>query len=230
MTGSEAPRAATAGHRNRLRARLLKGGGDALADYELMELLLFHALPRRDAKPMAKELVGKFGGFARAIAAEPARIREVGGAGDAVVAALKTVEAAMLRALRERMEEKPALANWQAVLDYCKAAMQHNAIEIFRVIYLDRKNRVIADEAQQSGTVDSAPVYPREVVRRALDLGAVSVILAHNHPSGDPTPSRQDIAVTKQVIEAAQPLGIEVHDHLVIGRDGHASFKEMHLI
>ena len=215
------------GHRQRLRERFLKGGADALADYELLELLLFSALPRRDVKPLAKRLIAEFGSFAELIAAEPARLRRVPGVGDSVLAALKIVEAASHRALRDQVLGRPVISSWQALLDYCKVSMQHIKSEQLRILFLDRKNVLIADEIQQTGTVDHTPVYPREVVRRALDLGASSLILVHNHPSGDPTPSRQDIATTERVVEAGKPLGITVHDHVVIGRNGHVSFKAL---
>ena len=217
----------SSGHRQRLRARFLKGGADALADYELLELLLFSALPRRDVKPLAKALLAEFGSFAELLAAEPERLRRMPGVGDSVIAALKIVEAASHRALRDQVVGQPAISSWQALLDYCKASMQHIKSEQFRILFLDRKNVLIADEVQQSGTVDHTPVYPREVVRRALDLGASSLILVHNHPSGDPTPSQQDIATTERVAEAGKPLGITVHDHVVIGRNGHVSFKAL---
>ncbi len=219
-----------AGHRERLRKRFLRAGGDALADYELLELLLFMALPRRDAKPLAKRLIKHFGAFSDVIGASVKQLREVDGAGDAVITAIKTVEAASHRALRERILDKPVLSSWQAVLDYCKVSMQHNPTEQFRILFLDRKNVLIADEIQQSGTVDHTPVYPREVVRRALDLSASAVILVHNHPSGDPTPSQADIEMTRQVAAAGAPLGVSVHDHLVIGRHGHNSFKSLGLL
>ena len=203
----------------------MKGGADALADYELLELLLFSALPRRDVKPLAKKLLAEFGSFAELIAAEPARLSRIGGVGESVIATLKIVEAATHRALRDRVMDRPTISSWQALLDYCKVSMQHRKSEQFRILFLDRKNVLIADELQQSGTVDHTPVYPREVVRRALELGASSLILVHNHPSGDPTPSQQDIATTERVVEAGKALGISVHDHLIIGRDGHVSLK-----
>jgi len=219
-----------AGHRQRLRDRFLKSGGDALPDYELLELLLFTALPRRDVKPLAKALIKRFGGFAAVIAAEPARLRQVTGVGDSVVASLKVVEAATHRALREQVIDRPVLSSWQALLDYCKVAMQHTPTEQFRILFLDRKNVLIADELQQRGTVDHTPVYPREVVRRALDLGASALILVHNHPSGDPSPSREDIETTRRVVEAGKALGIAIHDHIVIGRRDTASFKALGLL
>jgi len=217
-------------HRRRLRARFLAGGADALADYELMELVLFAAIPRRDVKPLAKELVRRFGSFADAIAAAPERLREVDGVGEGVVAALKTVEAAAHRLTRARVLGRPALGSWNALLDYCAATMARAETEQFRVLYLDRKNVLIADELHQRGTVDHTPVYPREVVKRALELSASAIILVHNHPSGDPTPSRADIEMTREIAAAAKALKIQVHDHLVVGRNGHASFKALGLL
>ncbi len=219
-----------AGHRERLRRRLLSHGGKALDDYQLLELVLGMAIRRRDTRSLAKQLIGKFGGFAEVIAAEPQRIKEVPGAGEGVVGALKVVEAAMIRALRERTREENVLGGHQAVLDYCRAAMQHLKTERFHVIYLNRKNAVIADETLQEGTVDQTPVYPREVLRRALDLQASAVILVHNHPSGDPSPSPQDIATTRKIVEAAKALEVSVLDHIVIGRRGHWSFREQNML
>lgn len=201
-----------------------------MADYELLELVLFAPIPRRDVKPLAKELIRKFGSFGEVIAATPARLREVDGVGDAVVAALKTVEAAALKLSKAKLLGRPALSSWEAVLDYCAAAMARAETEQFRIIFLDRKNTVIAEEVHQRGTVDHTPVYAREVVKRALELGASALILVHNHPSGDPTPSRADIAMTRDVVAAAKALNIAVHDHLVVGRGGHASFKALGLL
>ena len=219
-----------AGHRERLRQRFLEGGSDALPDYELLELLLFQVKARGDVKPLAKSLLAEFGGIAELVGADPARLAKLDGVGPAAAAALKVVEATMHRALRERAMNRPAISNWQALLDYCRGRMQDAAIEHFRVLFLDRKNVLIADESQQKGTIDHTPIYPREVMRRALDLGASAVILVHNHPSGDPTPSRQDIETTKRVVEAGKALGVEVHDHIVVGRRGHASFKALRLM
>jgi DNA repair protein RadC len=201
-----------------------------MADYELLELVLFAPIPRRDVKPLAKELIRKFGSFGEVIAAAPARLREVDGVGDAVVAALKTVEAAALKLSKAKLLGRPALSSWEAVLDYCAAAMARAETEQFRIIFLDRKNTVIAEEVHQRGTVDHTPVYAREVVKRALELGASALILVHNHPSGDPTPSRADIAMTREVVAAAKALNIAVHDHLVVSRGGHASFKALGLL
>lgn len=218
------------GHRERLRARFLEGGAGAMPDYELMELVLFAAIPRRDVKPLAKQLIAHFGSFADAIAAPRARLIEVDGVGDAVVAQIKIVEAAALRLSRAAMLNKPALSSWAALIDYCTAAMARAPNEEFRVLFLDRKNTLVADEVQTKGTIDHTPVYPREIVKRALELGATAVILVHNHPSGDPTPSRADIEMTRDVAAAAKALKIAVHDHLVIGRSGHASFKALGLL
>jgi DNA repair protein RadC len=218
------------GHRERLRERFLEGGANAMPDYELMELVLFAAIPRRDVKPLAKTLIARFGGFAEAIAAPRARLLEVEGIGEAAVTQLKIVEAAALRLSRVQMLNKPALSSWASLIDYCTAAMARSPNEEFRVLFLDRKNILIADEVQNKGTIDHAPVYPREIVKRALELGASAIILVHNHPSGDPTPSRADIEMTRDVTAAAKALKIAVHDHLVIGRSGHASFKSLGLL
>jgi DNA repair protein RadC len=218
------------GHRDRLRTRFREGGQAALADYELLELVLFRALPRRDVKPLAKSLIEKFGSFAEVISAPPARLAEVDGAGEAVITELKIVEAAAHDLARGKVRARPVLSSWNAVLDYCRAAMAFAEKEHFRVLFLDKRNQLIADEVQQTGTVDHTPVYPREVVKRALELSATAVVLVHNHPSGDPTPSRADIAMTKSIVEVARPLGIEVHDHIIVGKEGHASLKGLKLI
>ena len=218
------------GHRDRLRARFREGGAEALPDYELLELLLFRALSRRDVKPLAKELIARFGSFAEVLAAPEARLAEVKGVGETVITDLKLVKAAAERLTRGAVRNRPVLSSWAAVLDYCRASMAFADREQFRILFLDKKNTLIADELQQTGTVDHTPVYPREVVRRALELSATALILVHNHPSGDPTPSRADVAMTRTIAEAARPLGIAVHDHLIVGRDGHASLKELGLI
>ena len=230
MSGAKSPKPHYAGHRARLRERFLKSGGEALADYELLELLLFQALPRGDTKPLAKELIQKFGSYAEVLSADADALREVPGVGDAVVAALKTVRAAALRLMRDELMDKPVLGSWQALLDYCRAAMAREKTEQFRLLYLNRKNALIADEVQQRGTVDQTAVYPREVVKRALELGATAIIMVHNHPSGDPTPSRGDIDMTSEVKEAAGKLGIVLHDHIVIARGGASSFKSLGLL
>ena len=220
----------TAGHRERLRTRFLKGGADAMPDYELLELTLFAAVPRRDTKPLAKALLARFGSFAEVIAAPAARLMEIKGVGESVVQQLKIVEAAAHRSAKTRVINRPALSSWTALLDYCTAAMARVTNEEFRVLFLDRKNVLIADEVENRGTVDHTPVYPREIVKRALELSASSLILVHNHPSGDPTPSRADITMTREIVTAAKALGIAVHDHLVIGRAGHSSFKSLGLL
>ncbi len=217
-------------HRARLRRRLLEQGAGALAEYELLEVLLFGAMPRKDVKPLAKALIERFGSLAEVLAAEPAQLQSEDGVGEAVAASLKAAQAAGRLLAHRALQDRPVLSSWQALLDYCHAAMAWEGREEFRLIFLDRRNHLIADEVQQRGTVDQTAVYPREVVRRALDLNATALILVHNHPSGDPTPSRADIAMTKQVIAAAEPLGIVVHDHLVIGRDSHASFRSLGLL
>jgi DNA repair protein RadC len=218
------------GHRERLRARLREAGPNALADYELLELLLFRAIPRRDVKPLAKSLLERFGSFAEVISAPPARLAEVEGLGEAAVTELKIVQAAAQRLARGEMKGRKVLSSWSSVLDYCRAAQAFADKEQFRVLFLDKRNQLIADEVQQVGTVDHTPVYPREVVKRALELSATAVILVHNHPSGDPTPSRADIQMTQQLRDIAQPLGIALHDHIIVGKEGHASFKGLKLI
>ncbi len=218
------------GHRRRLRERLLKAGPDGLPDYELLELVLFGAQPRRDMKPLAKALIGRFGSFAEVVSADPALLREVEGVGESVVAALKTVQAAALRLAREEVIDRPVIGSWRKLMAYCRASMAYETQEQFRVLYLNHKNVLIADEVQQRGTVDHTPVYPREVVKRALELGATAVIMVHNHPSGDPTPSPADIEMTREVREAGERLGITLHDHVIISKRGHNSMKTMGLI
>jgi len=220
----------TAGHRERLRDRFIKGGADAMPDYELLELTLFAAIPRRDTKPLAKALMARFGSFAEVIAAPRARLMDVPGVGESVANHLKIVAAAAQRLAKTQVIGRPALSSWAALIDYCTAAMAREAVEAFRVLFLDRKNILIADEVQSRGTIDHTPVYPREIVKRALELGATSIILVHNHPSGDPTPSRADIEMTREIASAARTLHIAVHDHLVIGRGGHVSFKSLGLL
>ena len=218
------------GHRERLRERFREAGADALSDYELLELLLFRALPRRDVKPLAKTLLMTFGSFAEAISASEARLTEVKGLGAAGITELKIVQAAASRLTRGAVKKRPVLSSWSSVLDYCRTAQAFADREQFRVLFLDKRNQLIADEVQQVGTVDHTPVYPREVVKRALELSATAIILVHNHPSGDPTPSRADIQMTQQIIAVAQPLGISVHDHIIVGKEGHASLKGLKLI
>jgi DNA repair protein RadC len=218
------------GHRERLRDRFLAGGVDAMPDYELMELTLFAAIPRRDVKPLAKALIERFGGYAEAISAPRHLLAEVEGVSESVVTHLKIVEAAALRLAKTRILNRPVLTSWASLIDYCSAAMARAMKEEFRVLFLDRKNVLIADEVQSTGTIDHTPVYPREIVKRALELGASSLVLVHNHPSGDTTPSRADIEMTRSVVEAARALKIAVHDHVIVGRSGHASFKALGLL
>jgi DNA repair protein RadC len=218
------------GHRDRLRTRFREAGTDALSDYELLELLLFRAMPRRDVKPLAKSLIAKFGSFAEVVSAPAARLAEVKGLGDAGITELKIVQAAASRLARGQVKGKTVLSSWSAVLDYCRTAMAFAEKEQLRILFLDKRNQLIADELQQTGTVDHTPVYPREVVKRALELSATAIILVHNHPSGDPTPSRADIQMTQSILEIAKPLGISVHDHIIVGKDGHASLKGLKLI
>jgi len=220
----------TEGHRGRMRLRLLTHGGDALADYELLEMQLFLALPRRDTKAIAKRLLARFGSFAATIAAPVDELRAIEGMGDAGTAALKTVQAAALRLARADIENRPLLTNWARLIDYLTAVLAREPIEQFRVLFLDTRNRLIADEPQSRGTVNHTPVYPREVVRRALQLQATALILVHNHPSGDPTPSREDIVMTHDIRDAAIALSIALHDHVIIGRGHHTSFRREGLL
>jgi DNA repair protein RadC len=218
------------GHRERLRDRFREAGSDALADYELLEMVLFRAISRGDTKPLAKTLIAKFGSFSEVISASEERLKEVSGVGDSVVTELKLIRAASLRLMKGAVINRPVLSSWTAILEYCRAAMAFEDREQFRILFLDKKNQLIADEVQQEGTVDHTPVYTREVMKRALELSASAIILAHNHPSGDPTPSFADIDMTQKIIEAGQKLGITVHDHVIIGRKGHTSFRGSKLI
>ncbi|HET7850902.1 MAG TPA: DNA repair protein RadC [Pseudolabrys sp.] len=218
------------GHRQRLRARFREAGSEAVSDYELIELVLFRAIPQRDVKPLAKDLIARFGSFAEVIAAPRPRLREIKGLGDAAVDELKIVHAAANRLARGQVRKRPLLSSWSSVLDYCRTAQAFAEKEQFRILFLDKRNQLIADEIQQTGTVDHTPVYPREVVKRALELSATALILVHNHPSGDPTPSHADIQMTQAIVEVAKPLGISVHDHIIVGKEGHTSFKGLKLI
>lgn len=217
-------------HRHRLRQRFNEGGAAALPDYELLELVLFRAIPRQDIKPLARRLIDLFGDFNRVISAPRARLLQVDGVGDAVLTELKIVEAAAHRMARSKVMQRHVISSWDAVLDYCHTVMAHRETEQFRILFLDRKNVLIADEQQAQGTVDHVPVYPREVVKRALELNASALILVHNHPSGDPTPSDSDIEMTAQIEQAAMALGISVHDHLVIGKSREISFRAKGLL
>ena len=218
------------GHRERLRERFLAAGSEALSDYEMLELILFRAQPRGDLKPLAKELLKTFGSFAETISAPVERLKKIKGLGDASVTELKLVQAAANRLLRGEVKRRPVLSSWTSVLDYYRVTMAFEDKEQFRVLFLDKRNQLIADEVQQTGTVDHTPVYPREVMKRALELSATAIVLVHNHPSGDPTPSRADVQMTQSIIEVAVPLGISVHDHIIVGKHGNASLKALKLI
>lgn len=218
------------GHRGRLRDRFRDGGAAAVPDYELLEMILFRVLPRGDTKPIAKRLLAKFGSFAEVVSAAPERLKEVEGIGDRAVDELKLIKTAAERLTRGEIIAKPALSSWNEVLNYLRLAQGFEEREQFRILFLDKKNKLIADEVLGRGTVDHTPVYVREVVKRALELSSSAIILVHNHPSGDPSPSRADVDMTKQVIDAARPLGITVHDHIIVGREGHASLKALRLI
>ena len=218
------------GHRQRLRDRFMEAGESSLADYELLELLLFRAITRRDVKPLAKSLIARFGSYSEVVAARPERLREIDGLGEAAICEIKLVEAAARRLARGALQKRTVLSSFIDMLDYCRTAMAYAEREEFRILFLDKRNALIADEVQGIGTVDHTPVYPREVVRRALELGASALILAHNHPSGDPTPSGADIRMTKDIVAIAQPFNIAIYDHLIVGRHGHASFKGLKLI
>lgn len=218
------------GHRDRLRARFSEKGPDALADYELLELYLYRSIPRRDIKPLAKALITRFGSFAEVITAPVAQLIEVKGVSEKIALDLQIIRAAATKLGQESLMGRPILSSWSALLDYCRTVMQFERKEQFRVLFLDKKNRLIADEVLGRGTVDSAPVYPREVIKRALAHEATAIILTHNHPSGDPTPSSSDIDMTHQMIEAMKPIGVTVHDHLIIGRENIASFRSLGLM
>jgi len=216
------------GHRERLRARFMEAGAQALADYEMLELVLFRAVPRRDVKPLAKDLLLKFGSFAEVISAPAERLKQEG-LGEAAVIELKVVQAAAQRLARGEVKKRTAMSSGTAVIDYVRTAQAIAEKEQFRILFLDKRNALIADELQQTGTVDHTPVYPREVVKRALELSATALILVHNHPSGDPTPSQADVEMTRQVVQVARTLGIQVLDHVIVGKDGHASLKGLKL-
>lgn len=217
------------GHRDRLRQKFAEAGDDVLADYELLELLLYRLIPRRDTKPVAKALIARFGSIGGVLGAPVPLLQEVSGVGATVATELKLVAAIGRRSLKSEIRKKQVMASWSTVIDYCNAAMAHETREQFRILFLDKKNVLIADEVQQTGTVDHTPVYTREVIHRALELAATAIILVHNHPSGDPTPSRADIDMTRTIAQSAAPLGITVHDHIIIGKDGHASMKALQL-
>ena len=218
------------GHRDRLRERFRSAGPDGLSDYELLEMLLFGSLSRGDVKPLAKSLIKEFGSFAEVIHAPEARLQKVDGLGEKTVTHIKLIAAAASRIAKGQLKQRTMLSSWNDVIDYCRTSMAFADKEQFRILFLDKRNQLIADEVQQTGTVDHTPVYPREVIKRALELSATAILLVHNHPSGDPTPSQADIQMTKAIIDIATPLGIAVHDHLIVGKNGHASLRGMRLI
>ncbi len=218
------------GHRQRLRERFATGGPDALPDYELLEMVLFRVFPRGDTKPLAKRLITEFGSFAGVVSAPDGRLKEIDGIGDRAIDELRLIRAAATRLARGEIMQKPVLSSWQALIDYLRAAQAFEDREQFRILFLDKKNRLIADEVQGRGTIDHTPVYVREVVKRALELSSTAIILVHNHPSGDTTPSRADIEMTKLIADAARPLGVTLHDHIIVGRGGHTSFKQLRLV
>ena len=230
MAEASAEPAHYVGHRMRLKARFREAGADALADYELLELILFRAIPRVDVKPLAKKLIERFGSFAEALAAPPARLAEIDGMNEGAVTEFKIVEASVKRFTKIVARNRRSMSSWSEVIDYCRTAMAFGDREEFRILFLDKKNGLIADESQGHGTIDHTPVYPREVVKRALELAATAIVLVHNHPSGDPTPSTQDVKMTLEIISIAAPLGVKIHDHIIVGRQGHASLKGMRLI
>ncbi len=218
------------GHRERLRKRFLDSQGEGMPDYEILELLLMAALPQRDVKPLAKDLIARFESLSGVLTASPEELMSVPGIKETACTSLKVVQVAAVRLSKAVLLDKPIIASWDRLIDYCRTAMGHDKVESFRILFLDRKNRLIADEAQQRGTVDHTPVYPREIVKRALDLGASAMILVHNHPSGDVTPSKDDIAMTRNIRESAEKLGIALFDHLIVSRSGESSFKAMGLL
>jgi DNA repair protein RadC len=219
-----------AGHRARLRERLLEQGGDSLQDYELIEYLLALAIPRRDTKPLAKALLREFGSLGGLLTADPKELARVPGMGDTSAAAIKIVHAAAIRMAQVELKDRPVLANWQALIDYLRADMAHHKIERIRILHLNTRNELIRDEVVSQGSIDEAALHVREVIKRAIDLGSAAIILVHNHPTGDPSPSRADIELTRNVIDAGKRLGIAVHDHIVIGTQGHASLRAMGLM
>ena len=218
------------GHRDRLRGKLIRRGASALDDYELLETLLFAFIPRRDVKPISKALLARFGSLSGVFAAAPSDLTKVTGVGDTVAAYLKATSEIGVRTSREAIQMRPVISSWSALLAYVRQQLQHEPREQFRVLFLDRKNQLIADEQMSQGTVNEAPVYPREIARRALELSASALILVHNHPSGDPTPSRADISMTREIIDALSPFDIRVHDHLIAAKQGVTSFKTEGLI
>ena len=218
------------GHRDRLRGRFIEGGADALPDYELLELVLFTCIPRKDVKPIAKNLIARFGDVAGVVNASLDELQSITGISQNTAIVLKTIQATAMRMMKQDIMDRPILNNWTRLMDYCQATMAHEKKEQFRLLFLNKKNELIADEVQQTGTVDHTPAYPREIMKRALELGATAIILCHNHPSGDPKPSQADIDMTYAIIAAGEPFSIMIHDHIIVSRNGTASFKSLGLI
>ena len=230
MSAKPAKKPDHSGHRDRLRERFLIGGADALADYELLELILFMAIPRKDTKPLAKALLAQFGSLPALLSAPTHQLTQINGVSDNTAIAIKAIHAAATRMLKQEFMQQPILNSWSRLMDYCMATMAHEKREHFRILFLNKKNELIADEIQGSGTVDHTPAYPREIMKRALELAATALILVHNHPSGDPTPSKADIDMTTQIIRAAAPFNIIIHDHIIVSKNGYTSFKNKGLI
>lgn len=218
------------GHRDRLRQRFLEGGADALPDYELLELVLFLVIPMKDVKPLAKDLIARFGNFAGVLNAPVSELEKIKGLSETSTIGLKSIQAAGHRLLKQEVMNRPVLNSWSRLMDYCQATLAHESKEHFRLLFLNKKNELIADEIQQSGTVDHTPVYPREIMKRALELDATAIILCHNHPSGDATPSQEDITMTRIIVDAAKPFNIVVHDHIIVSKKDTTSFKSLGLI
>ncbi|MCB1533020.1 MAG: DNA repair protein RadC [Alphaproteobacteria bacterium] len=218
------------GHRDRLRERFLESGPDALQDYELLELILFSAIPRRDVKPLAKDILKTFGGLPELMNAPLEQLTKIEGISEKTAILLRTMTAVSHRALKNELMQKPVLNSWTRLMDYCQSTMAHETKEHFRILFLNKKNEMIADEIQNSGTVDHTPAYPREIMKRALELGATALILVHNHPSGDPRPSEADVDMTRAIVRAGEPFSIVIHDHIVVSKNGYSSFKNLGLI
>ena len=218
------------GHRDRLRGRFLENGADALQDYELLELVLFLAIPQKDVKPLAKSLIDHFGSLKDIMSAPIEELVKVDGVKEKTALALKSISALNHRAMKSDLMNKPVLNSWTRLMDYCMSTMAHEGKEHFRILFLNKKNELIKDEIQGSGTVDHTPAYPREIMKRALEVNATAMILLHNHPSGDPRPSEADIDLTRQIIRAAEPFNIVIHDHVIVSKNGYSSYKSLGLI
>ncbi|MHA1539769.1 MAG: RadC family protein [Alphaproteobacteria bacterium] len=222
----DTPQNTNQGHRQRLRERFMKGGADAVADYELLELILFLTNPRKDMKPLAKELLNHFGSFNKIVTASPTELQKIKGIGETATATFKIIQAAAIKLSQEKIMNQHIFSSWKEIISYCRTSMAHSQVEQFRLIFLDAKNKLIKDEVQQEGTINETAIYPREIIKRALEVGAMGVVMVHNHPSGDPTPSKADIKMTKKVASIGAELGVTLHDHIVIATTGYFSFKE----